>query len=86
MSKKTVIVVILVPVIAIGIYVASIFGIDKFAPKPTGRVFPDMFCKVDVDCKAADCTNINQGVSHCDQNGVPICNADKVCACSYACV
>jgi hypothetical protein len=85
-KKKMILTVLLTPLLGIGIYVGFIFGVDNFAAKPTGRVFPDTSCKVDGDCKAIDCTNINQGVSHCDQNGVPVCNGEKICACSYACL
>jgi len=87
MSKKIiVIIVLLIPIVAIIAYIGFIFAVEKFSPQPTGRTFPDVACKVNDDCKAVDCTNINKGVWYCDQNGVPVCNAEKVCGCSYACL
>ena len=85
-KRKKVVIAFVVPVVAVVAYVAFIFGIENFSPKPTGRMFPDVACKVNDDCKAVDCTNINQGVWYCDQNGVPVCNAERTCACSYSCL
>jgi hypothetical protein len=84
--KRVLKVLLVIGLFCVIAFVLAVVGLEQFSRDPELRIFKDVACNVDSDCEHVDCTNLNEGVWYCAKEGTPVCNGNKQCQCTFACL